>query len=928
MQAKRFLDLCQKRESLKDAKGSEAQPRPVEEPIKSHAPPPRMKLLTLKYYRKLSETTNNKSTSTKPKTSVEKAPALAKKPLTEMKKVDLVRSLDWRHPSVGLEILDHLSERIKPKDEDEDEDEGEDEGATDTKRLSNSDLDEKKGFGPRDFLPKDKDDDEDKAKDKKKTSAGVVVNHLIDWLVAGHFYKPLRRRDEIVVKMPYTPTYLVRSVVQTMQQEGTLEASIDIRIQGQISAVENFLFFNKHTNNSRRIVPITTSQQSFVSFSERELGAFFWKREVLKRNLCELALQDSTRLYSIDDLDCWIGSKEPGFIIKRFTCDVGLKGLTSRKKKAGHRAAVRMWALDDIRSHLQQFLLEDEKKVKKNAKEDKEKDFHPAKYKKKGYVLRRLILTVGFRVKLQAFKLRKLKDEIQNVLTCKEDTQRFSLGVDVKDIRTLTLDAGQACVIEELAHLSEELQRRRRARRSSKIYPSTTLSPQNICLLPLWAKSEKGSTLVGQDRSVTDIETHLPPMKGPSSNVINYIKELERVEEQLKGFYNGPDAKYKRHKWDMQRALHGEFQLIAHRLLGIVGEGLRIRSVSSKPVIINVGLSKFGTKSGLTSLHSTFLSYFISLARSLGYIVLGLNEYYTSKKCLACGLFVAQVDLRRFFCSHCQVYHHRDIMAAENMANIIQGYLFDQQRPDHLHPVAPDGTMPWKQEPSRGSNTSPGTVGTSSTTGPTSIKTAAGGSAKTAPPSKKRQRKRSSTVSSLEQSSSKQIAKIFDYHHHLPTDTHIPTMAQQKIELQDLDLQQLVEVKKQLEEELSHLTSSFGQLKQAQNRFADCIESCKAVDASNKDKTILVPLTSSLYVPGKLANVEKVIVDIGTGYYVEKTTEDAIKFYNSKVDFVKENLEKIQATVVQKQGNLRSLVDMMQYKLQIQQQDQKAAVKA
>ncbi|KAF9173875.1 subunit of tubulin prefoldin [Mortierella sp. AD011] len=153
-------------------------------------------------------------------------------------------------------------------------------------------------------------------------------------------------------------------------------------------------------------------------------------------------------------------------------------------------------------------------------------------------------------------------------------------------------------------------------------------------------------------------------------------------------------------------------------------------------------------------------------------------------------------------------------------------------------------------------------------------------------------------------------------------------MAQPKIELQDLDLTQLVEVKKQLEDELSHLTSSFGQLKQAQNRFVDCIESCKAVNASNNDKTILVPLTSSLYVPGKLANVDKVIVDIGTGYYVEKTTEDAIKFYNRKVEFVKENLEKIQAAVTQKQGNLRSLVDVMQYKLQLQQQEQKATAKA
>jgi len=36
------------------------------------------------------------------------------------------------------------------------------------------------------------------------------------------------------------------------------------------------------------------------------------------------------------------------------------------------------------------------------------------------------------------------------------------------------------------------------------------------------------------------------------------------------------------------------------------------------------------------------------------------------------------------------------------------------------------------------------------------------------------------------------------------------------------------------------------------------------------DKTSLIPLTASLYVPGKLSDPEKVIVDIGTGYYVEK----------------------------------------------------------
>jgi prefoldin alpha subunit len=35
-------------------------------------------------------------------------------------------------------------------------------------------------------------------------------------------------------------------------------------------------------------------------------------------------------------------------------------------------------------------------------------------------------------------------------------------------------------------------------------------------------------------------------------------------------------------------------------------------------------------------------------------------------------------------------------------------------------------------------------------------------------------------------------------------------------------------------------------------------------------KQILVPLTASLYVPGTLKDADNVIVDVGTGFYVEK----------------------------------------------------------
>lgn len=41
------------------------------------------------------------------------------------------------------------------------------------------------------------------------------------------------------------------------------------------------------------------------------------------------------------------------------------------------------------------------------------------------------------------------------------------------------------------------------------------------------------------------------------------------------------------------------------------------------------------------------------------------------------------------------------------------------------------------------------------------------------------------------------------------------------------------------------------------------------VDFHLLGKKILVPLTASLYVPGKLDDAEKVLVDVGTGYFIE-----------------------------------------------------------
>lgn len=44
-----------------------------------------------------------------------------------------------------------------------------------------------------------------------------------------------------------------------------------------------------------------------------------------------------------------------------------------------------------------------------------------------------------------------------------------------------------------------------------------------------------------------------------------------------------------------------------------------------------------------------------------------------------------------------------------------------------------------------------------------------------------------------------------------------------------------------------------------------------------------VPLTQSLYVPGKIIEADKMLVDVGTGYYVEKNQEKTKEFLGRKV---------------------------------------------
>eukprot|EP00741_Cyanophora_paradoxa_P004152 tig00000769_g4033.t1 len=142
----------------------------------------------------------------------------------------------------------------------------------------------------------------------------------------------------------------------------------------------------------------------------------------------------------------------------------------------------------------------------------------------------------------------------------------------------------------------------------------------------------------------------------------------------------------------------------------------------------------------------------------------------------------------------------------------------------------------------------------------------------------------------------------------------------QGINITQLSIEQLSMLKRQLEEEIETLTNSFTQLKGAQNRFVESKLSLNSISAKTAGQPILVPLTGSLYTPGVLGSNEKVLIDIGTGYYVEKPVKEAQDFMERKISFLKDNLEKLQEPILQKRKNLEAVVGVLQMKMQIAQQ--------
>lgn len=66
------------------------------------------------------------------------------------------------------------------------------------------------------------------------------------------------------------------------------------------------------------------------------------------------------------------------------------------------------------------------------------------------------------------------------------------------------------------------------------------------------------------------------------------------------------------------------------------------------------------------------------------------------------------------------------------------------------------------------------------------------------------------------------------------------------------------------------------------------------------------------------------LIDIGTGFFVEKTVEDATDFYNRKVKDLQDSLKDLEGVINGKANNVRMVEEVIRVKvLSAQEQSQK-----
>uniref|UniRef100_A0A6B2FZJ5 Prefoldin subunit 5 (Trinotate prediction) n=1 Tax=Myxobolus squamalis TaxID=59785 RepID=A0A6B2FZJ5_MYXSQ len=123
------------------------------------------------------------------------------------------------------------------------------------------------------------------------------------------------------------------------------------------------------------------------------------------------------------------------------------------------------------------------------------------------------------------------------------------------------------------------------------------------------------------------------------------------------------------------------------------------------------------------------------------------------------------------------------------------------------------------------------------------------------------------------------------------------------VRLDSLSLPQIHKIYSQVENETKMLSNTSQQLEMIVKKYLNSISALDKITNVQEFK-ILVPCTESLYVDGTLVEADKVLVDIGTGYYIKLCISDAKDFFKRRIEYIDKQKQSIDSVLLEKSNIL------------------------
>ena len=134
-----------------------------------------------------------------------------------------------------------------------------------------------------------------------------------------------------------------------------------------------------------------------------------------------------------------------------------------------------------------------------------------------------------------------------------------------------------------------------------------------------------------------------------------------------------------------------------------------------------------------------------------------------------------------------------------------------------------------------------------------------------------------------------------------------------KVKLDALTVTELRTLKQRMEEDLRVFLQTETNFVELQKKYsASKVLVDSLIKTEDKPQQVMIPLSSSLFIPGQIKDKNRFIVDIGTGYFAERDAKQTMEYCDQTNEVIATNLQGVRAEIQKK----KTFLDQININLQ------------